>query len=64
MSNNIIITRTCPNCHTEIKVATLPSGILVDPCPPPQLLPITTAKCPNCGRKVLVWTGFRQVVKE
>ena len=63
MESDSIMTKSCPRCHIEIKVATLPPGTLVDPCPPPQLLPFTTVKCPNCGRKVLVWTGFRQVLK-
>lgn len=28
-----------------------------------EFLPFTTVRCPNCGKKVLFWTGFKQVVK-
>ena len=53
----------CPKCNTEVKVDFLPQNIMVDPCPPPRLSPFTTVRCPKCGKKVLFWTGFRQVVK-
>lgn len=52
----------CPHCQTEVTIHFLPSNILVDPCPPPKLLPFITVRCPKCGKKVLFWTGFKQVV--
>ena len=60
--NKIVISKPCHRCKTSVVLHLLPSDVMVDPCSPPQFLPFTTVRCPNCGKKVLFWTGFKQVV--
>ena len=57
-----MITKHCPRCQIEIKLFTLPEGTMTDPVPAKTLL-FVVKRCPSCGKKVLFWTGFRQVVK-
>ena len=54
--------KSCPRCQTEIKLFTLPEGTMTDPEPAKARL-FVVKRCPSCERKVLIWTGFRQVVK-
>ena len=62
MNDNSTLIRSCPRCQTEVKLFTLPEGTMTDPAPA-KARPFMVKPCPNCGRKVLIWTGFRQVVK-
>jgi endogenous inhibitor of DNA gyrase (YacG/DUF329 family) len=62
MNGSMILTRSCPRCQTEIKLFTFPEGTMTDPAPAKTRL-FVVKRCPSCGRKVLIWTGFRQVVK-
>jgi uncharacterized protein with PIN domain len=55
------LTRICPRCQTEIKLFTLPEGTMTDPAPARARF-FVVKRCPSCERKVLIWTGFRQVV--
>jgi len=63
MMNGSTITKACPRCQATVTLHLLPAGAMVDPCPPPRLLPFTFVRCPKCGKKALFWTGFRQVVE-
>ena len=53
--------KPCPRCQTEIKLFTLPEGAMTDPAPPKARL-FVVKRCPKCGKRVLFWTGFKQVV--
>lgn len=59
--NKAKITKPCPRCQTEIKLFTLPEGAMTDPAPPKARL-FAVKRCPCCGKRVLFWTGFKQVV--
>ena len=61
MNDNSILIRTCPRCQAEIKLFTLPEGTMTDPAPPKARLFVVKC-CPKCGKRVLFWTGFKQVV--
>ena len=61
MNDNMILTRTCPRCQAEIKLFTLPEGAMTDPAPPKARL-FVVKRCPKCGKRVLFWAGFKQVV--
>jgi len=51
----------CPRCQAEIKLFTLPESAMTDPAPPKARLFVVKC-CPKCGKRVLFWTGFKQVV--
>jgi len=61
MNDNSILIRTCPHCQTEVKLFTLPKGTMTDPAPAKAQL-FVVKRCPKCGKRVLFWTGFKQVV--
>ena len=61
-NDNGISAKSCPRCQTEIKLFTLPKGTMTDPAPARARF-FVVKRCPSCERKVLIWTGFRQVVK-
>lgn len=62
MNDNMILTRTCPRCQTEIKLFTLPEGTMTDLTPAKARL-FVIKRCPNCGKKVFFWVGWKQVLK-
>ena len=57
-----ILTKHCPRCQTEIKLFTLPKGTMTDPAPAKTRL-FVVKRCPCCGKKVIFWVGWKQVVK-
>lgn len=52
----------CPRCQTEIKLFTLPKGTMTDPEPAKARL-FVVKRCPSCGKKVVFWVGWKQVLK-
>ena len=58
----MILIRSCPRCQTEIKLFTLPEGTMTDPAPPKARL-FVVKRCPSCGKRVVFWVGWKQVVK-
>ena len=62
MIDNLILTRTCPRCQTEIKLFTLPEGTMTDPAPAKARL-FVVKPCPKCGKKFFFWVGWKQVLK-
>ena len=56
------LTRICPRCQTEIKLFTLPEGTMTDPAPAKTRL-FMVKPCPSCGKKVVFWVGWKQVLK-
>lgn len=58
----MMLIRRCPRCQTEIKLFTFPEGTMTDPAlARPWLFVIK--RCPNCGKKVFFWVGWKQVLK-
>jgi uncharacterized protein with PIN domain len=57
----MILTRSCPRCQTEITLLTLPEGAMTDPTPPKAGL-FAVKRCSKCGKRVLFWVGWKQVV--
>lgn len=62
MNDHMTLTRTCPRCQTEITLLTLPEGAMTDPAPPKARL-FVAKHCPCCGKRVLFWVGWKQVLK-
>jgi endogenous inhibitor of DNA gyrase (YacG/DUF329 family) len=62
MNGNMTLTRTCPRCQTEIKLFMFPEGAMTDPTPAKARL-FVVKPCPNCGKKVFFWVGWKQVLK-
>ena len=58
----MILTRACPRCQTEIKLFTLPEGTMTDPTPAKTRF-FVVKSCPSCGKKVVFWVGWKQVLK-
>ena len=57
-----ILSKHCPRCQTEIKLFSLPEGTMTDPTPAkPRMLVVK--RCPNCGKRVVFWVGWKQVVE-
>ena len=62
MNDKMILARSCLHCHTEIKLFALPEGTMTDPAPAKTRL-FVVKRCPNCGKKVFFWVGWKQVLK-
>ena len=52
----------CPRCQTEVKLFTLPEGTMTDPAPAKTRL-FVVKRCPSCGKRIVFWVGWKQVVK-
>lgn len=62
MNENMMLTRCCPRCQTEIKLFTLLEGTMTDPALAKARL-FVVKRCPCCGKRVVFWVGWKQVVK-
>jgi len=62
MNDNMVLTRFCSRCQTEIKLFTIPEGAMTDPAPAKARL-FVFKRCPSCGKKVVFWVGWKQVLK-
>ena len=54
--------KICPRCQTEIKLFTLPEGTMTDPAPPKARL-FAVKRCPKCGKRVVFWVGWMQMIE-
>lgn len=58
----MFFSNNCPRCQTEIKVFTLPEGTMTDPAPAQPRM-FVVKRCPSCGKRVVFWVGWKQVIE-